>query len=82
MARTNDPHSATAQFFINVADNSSLNHTGENANGWGYAVFGKVTQGMHVVNRIKMVKTGNLNGYSDVPMDAVIIKSVRRKTSK
>ena len=82
MARTNDPHSATAQFFINVADNSSLNHTGENANGWGYAVFGKVTQGMHVVNRIKMVKTGNLNGYSDVPMDAVIIKSVRRKVAK
>ena len=79
MARTNDPHSATAQFFINVGDNSSLNHTGQNPSGWGYAVFGKVTQGMHVVNRIKMVKTGNINGYSDVPMDAVIIKSVRRK---
>jgi peptidyl-prolyl cis-trans isomerase B (cyclophilin B) len=79
MARTNDPHSATAQFFINVGDNSSLNHTGQNPSGWGYAVFGKVTQGMHVVNRIKMVKTGSINGYSDVPMDAVIIKSVRRK---
>jgi cyclophilin family peptidyl-prolyl cis-trans isomerase len=79
MARTNDPHSATAQFFINVGDNSSLNHTGQNPSGWGYAVFGKVTQGMHVVNRIKMVKTGNINGYSDVPMDAVIIKSARRK---
>jgi peptidyl-prolyl cis-trans isomerase B (cyclophilin B) len=79
MARTNDPHSATSQFFINVADNSSLNHTGQNPSGWGYAVFGKVTQGMHVVNRIKMVKTGNLNGYSDVPMDSVVIKSVRRK---
>jgi peptidyl-prolyl cis-trans isomerase B (cyclophilin B) len=81
MARTNDPHSATAQFFINVADNSSLNHTGENNSGWGYAVFGKVTNGMHVVNRIKMVKTGNVSGYADVPMDAVIIKSVKRKTS-
>jgi cyclophilin family peptidyl-prolyl cis-trans isomerase len=79
MARTNDPHSATAQFFINVAENTSLNHTGENTAGWGYAVFGKVMQGMHVVNRIKMVKTGNLSGYSDVPMDAVIIKSVTRK---
>ena len=79
MARTNDPHSATAQFFINVGDNSSLNHTGQNPSGWGYAVFGKVTQGMHVVNRIKMVKTGSINSYSDVPMDAVIIKSVRRK---
>jgi len=82
MARTNDPHSATAQFFINVAENSSLNHTGQNASGWGYAVFGKVTQGMHVVNRIKMVKTGNINGYSDVPMDSVIIKSVKRKAKK
>jgi peptidyl-prolyl cis-trans isomerase B (cyclophilin B) len=82
MARTNDPHSATAQFFINVAENSSLNHTGQNANGWGYAVFGKVTQGMHVVNRIKMVKTGNISGYSDVPMDAVVIKSVKRKGKK
>lgn len=81
MARTNDPHSATAQFFINVADNSSLNHTGENTSGWGYAVFGKVTQGMHVVNRIKMVKTGNVSGYTDVPMDAVIIKSVKRKVA-
>ncbi len=82
MARTNDAHSATAQFFINVAENSSLNHTGQNANGWGYAVFGKVTQGMHVVNRIKMVKTGNISGYSDVPMDAVVIKSVKRKGKK
>ena len=79
MARTNDPHSATAQFFINVGDNSSLNHTGQNSSGWGYAVFGKVTQGMHVVNRIKMVKTGSINSFSDGPMDAVIIKSVRRK---
>lgn len=79
MARTNDPHSATAQFFINVADNGFLNHTAQTPAGWGYAVFGKVTNGMHVVNRIKMVKTGNLNGHSDVPMDTVTIKSVRRK---
>jgi peptidyl-prolyl cis-trans isomerase B (cyclophilin B) len=79
MARTSDPHSATGQFFINVADNAPLNHNGETMNGWGYAVFGKVTNGMHVVNRIKMVKTGNLAGYSDVPMDPVIIKNVKRK---
>lgn len=79
MARTNEPHSASSQFFINVADNGPLNHTGQNPMGWGYAVFGRVTQGMHVVNRIKMVKTGNMNGYSDVPMDTVTIKSVRRK---
>ena len=82
MARTNDPHSATAQFFINVSDNSSLNHAGQSPSGWGYAVFGKVTQGMHVVNRIKMVKTGNVSGYTDVPMDAIIIKSIKRKAKK
>lgn len=79
MARTQDPHSATAQFFINVNDNSPLNHTGENPAGWGYAVFGKVTTGMHVVNRIKMVRTGNMNGHQNVPMDTVVIKSVKRK---
>jgi cyclophilin family peptidyl-prolyl cis-trans isomerase len=79
MARTSDPHSASAQFFINVSDNTFLNHTAQDANGWGYAVFGKVTQGMHVVNRIKMLKTGQIGSYSDVPMDPVIIKSIRRK---
>lgn len=79
MARTNDPHSATAQFFINVNDNTSLNHQNTTESGWGYAVFGKVTTGMHVVNRIKMVRTGNLNGHSNVPMDTVVIKSVKRK---
>jgi cyclophilin family peptidyl-prolyl cis-trans isomerase len=79
MARTSDPHSASAQFFINVSDNSFLNHTSQDVNGWGYAVFGKVTQGMHVVNRIKMLKTGQIGSYSDVPMDPVIIKSIRRK---
>lgn len=82
MARTNDPHSATAQFFINVENNSSLNHTGETVSGWGYAVFGKVIEGMHVVNRIKMVKTGNLNGHQNVPMDPVVIKSVYVKGGK
>lgn len=78
MARTTDPDSATAQFFINVNDNSSLDYP--SPDGHGYAVFGKVTSGMHVVNRIKMVKTGQLAGHSDVPMDTVVIKSVRRKT--
>lgn len=79
MARTGDPHSATAQFFINVAENQFLDHKGENSAGWGYAVFGKVTSGMHVVNRIKAVKTGSLNGHQDVPMDTVLIKAIRRK---
>jgi len=79
MARTNDPHSATAQFFINVNDNTSLNHRSETPAGWGYAVFGKVVSGLHVVNRIKAVKTSSLNGHSDVPMDTVTIKSIKRK---
>lgn len=79
MARTNDPHSATAQFFINVADNASLDYKSSTTAGYGYAVFGKVTSGMHVVNRIKMVKTGFMNGFSDVPMDTVVIKSISRK---
>lgn len=77
MARTSDPDSATAQFFINVTDNSSLDYP--SPDGHGYAVFGKVTSGMHVVNRIKMVKTGNLNGHANVPMDTVIINSVKVK---
>jgi peptidyl-prolyl cis-trans isomerase B (cyclophilin B) len=79
MARTSDPHSATAQFFINVNDNHSLNHTSATSQGYGYAVFGKVTTGMHVVNRIKSVKTGTLAGFQNVPMDPVVIKSVKRK---
>jgi peptidyl-prolyl cis-trans isomerase B (cyclophilin B) len=79
MARTSDPHSASAQFFINVNDNVSLNHRSPTPAGWGYAVFGRVVSGMHVVNRIKSVKTGNLNGHANVPMDTVTIKSVRRK---
>lgn len=77
MARTADPHSATAQFFINVNDNSGLNYP--SPDGHGYTVFGKVTSGMHVVNRIKMVKTGNLSGHQNVPMDTVLIKSIKKK---
>ncbi len=73
MARTNDPHSATAQFFINVKDNSFLNHSAPNAQGWGYCVFGKVVEGMEVVDEIRKVKTGNQSGYSDVPKEDVII---------
>ncbi len=75
MARTNDPHSATAQFFINVKDNSFLNHTGKNSSGWGYCVFGKVVEGMDVVNKIKGVKTGSKGFHQDVPKEAVIIQS-------
>lgn len=79
MARMPAPHSASAQFFINVADNTFLNHRDETDGGFGYAVFGKVTNGMHVVNRIKALRTGNRAGHSDVPMDTVLIKSIRRK---
>lgn len=78
MARTMDPNSATAQFFINVADNTSLDHRGPGPQNIGYAVFGKVIKGMHVVERIKAVKTGSLAGHSDVPMDPVVIKTARR----
>ncbi len=76
MARTMDPHSATAQFFINVKDNSFLNHSGKNAQGWGYAVFAQVTDGMDVVEKIKAVKTGNNGMHQDVPVEAVIIEKV------
>lgn len=82
MARTSDPHSASSQFFINVNDNDSLDHVANAAQSFGYAVFGKVTAGMHVVNRIKMVRTGNLSGHQNVPMDSVLIKTIRRKESK
>jgi peptidyl-prolyl cis-trans isomerase B (cyclophilin B) len=76
MARTMDPHSASNQFFINVKDNDFLNHSGKNAQGWGYCVFGKVTDGMDVVEKIKNVPTGNNGMHQDVPKDAVIIESV------
>ena len=74
MARTNDPHSATAQFFINIADNAFLNHTAPSAQGWGYAVFGKVVGGKDVVDRIKAVKTGRKGFHDDVPNEDVIIE--------
>lgn len=76
MARTSDPHSASSQFFINVADNSFLNHNGKTAQGWGYAVFGKVTNGMDVVNKIKSVATGNQGFHQDVPKEPVSINKV------
>ncbi|MDA0189690.1 MAG: peptidylprolyl isomerase [Proteobacteria bacterium] len=74
MARTGDPHSATAQFFINVADNDFLNFKAPNGNGWGYCVFGKVVEGTDVVDRIKGVKTGNAGFHQDVPKEDVIIE--------
>lgn len=74
MARTSDPQSATAQFFINVADNDFLNFTAPTANGWGYAVFGKVTEGTDVVDKIKAVKTGNSGFHQNVPAQDVVIE--------
>ena len=74
MARTNDPHSATAQFFINVADNGFLNHTAPSAQGWGYAVFGKVIAGTDVVDKIAAVKTGQKGFHGDVPKEDVVIE--------
>ena len=74
MARTSDPHSATAQFFINVNDNDFLNHTAPTPQGWGYAVFGKVINGMDVVDKIKKVKTGNAGYHQDVPTEDVVIE--------
>ncbi|CAI0800838.1 Peptidyl-prolyl cis-trans isomerase B [Serratia quinivorans] len=76
MARTNDPHSATAQFFINVADNDFLNFRGENAQGWGYCVFAEVVEGMDVVNKIKAVKTGRSGMHQDVPVEDVVVTNV------
>ncbi len=73
MARTSDPHSATAQFFINTTDNAFLDHKAENASGWGYAVFGKVVAGQDVVDAIGGVKTGRKGGHDDVPLDDVVI---------
>ena len=80
MARTGDPHSATAQFFVNVVDNAFLDHTSKDGTGWGYSVFGKVIEGMDVVDKIKGVKTGAAGPFSkDAPEDLVIIRHVRRK---
>ena len=76
MARTMDPHSASSQFFINVNNNDSLNHTGKNSQGWGYCVFGKVVKGEDIVDKIKAVDTGNHGYHQDVPREAVIVKKV------
>ncbi|MFK8046990.1 MAG: peptidylprolyl isomerase [Halioglobus sp.] len=76
MARTMDPHSATAQFFINVKDNDFLNHSGKNMQGWGYTVFGKMTEGSEVLDKIRAVATGSRDGHQDVPTEDVIIESV------
>lgn len=74
MARTSDPHSASAQFFINVVDNDFLNFTAETTNGWGYCVFGKVTEGMDIVDKIKKVPTTTKMGHQNVPVENVVIE--------
>lgn len=74
MARTMDPHSASAQFFINIKDNDFLNHSGKNSQGWGYAVFGKVTDGLETVEKIKSVATTMKAGHQDVPAEDVVIE--------
>ncbi|HCK76068.1 MAG TPA: cyclophilin [Gammaproteobacteria bacterium] len=76
MARTNDPHSATSQFFINLKDNSFLDHTEKTASGWGYAVFGRVTSGMDVVEAIASVQTGNSGYHQDVPLEDVVLEKL------
>lgn len=76
MARTSDPHSATAQFFINVADNNFLNHSSPTPSGWGYCVFGEVTEGMDIVQSIAKTKTGNHGMHQDVPVTPVVIQKV------
>ncbi len=78
MARTNAPHSATAQFFINTKNNDFLNHSGKNAQGWGYAVFGKVVSGLDVMNRINSAATTTRSGYRDVPQKPVVIQSAEK----
>ncbi len=76
MARTGDPHSATAQFFINTKDNDFLNFTSPTSQGWGYTVFGKVTKGLDVIEKIEAVATGNTGGHGDVPVEPVIMEKV------
>jgi peptidyl-prolyl cis-trans isomerase B (cyclophilin B) len=79
MARTGDPHSATSQFFVNLADNAFLNFTSESAQGWGYAVFGKVVDGMDVVDEIAKVATGNKGGHQNVPEEPITITGASRQ---
>ena len=76
MARTSDPHSASSQFFINTADNDFLNYQSRSTQGWGYCVFGKVTEGMEVVNKISAVSTGSRMGHKDVPTEEVLIENI------
>lgn len=78
MARTSAPHSASSQFFINVANNDFLNHTAPSGNGWGYCVFGKVVEGMDVVDKIKQVATTSKKGHQDVPSNDVVIEKATR----
>lgn len=78
MARTSAPHSASSQFFINVADNDFLNFSAPNGSGWGYCVFGKVTSGMDVIDKIRQVATTNRRGHQDVPVDNVVIERATR----
>ena len=80
MARTNDPHSATAQFFINLKDNPFLDHTEKTESGWGYAVFGRVVSGMDVVEKIAAVETGNVGHHSDVPLEDVVLEKAEHVT--
>jgi len=82
MARTMEPHSASCQFFINVNDNNFLNHSAKNTQGWGYAVFGKVSSGMDVVDKIKGCPTGSKAGHQDVPVTDVVINSVSIDAAK
>jgi len=82
MARTNEPHSATSQFFINLKDNSFLDHTEKTASGWGYAVFGRVTSGMEVVELIAGVQTGDVGYHSDVPLEDVVLEKVAVRADK
>ena len=82
MARTNEPHSATSQFFINLKDNSFLDHTEKTASGWGYAVFGRVTSGMEVVELIAGVQTGDVGYHSDVPLEDVVLERVAVRADK
>ena len=79
MARTSDPHSATSQFFINLADNGFLNHSSESMQGWGYAVFGKVTDGMDMVDAMAQVPTRNSGGHQNVPLETITITAVSRQ---
>jgi len=78
MARTSAPHSASSQFFINVGNNDFLNHSSPTSSGWGYCVFGKVTAGMDVVDKIRKVATGSRKGHQDVPVENVVIETATR----